>query len=91
MTKPTQVEVPPGFRAMEGDDGTIRVERHPDELLTRTVAVRLTSRRYADLLPFFGTFPTGRSSDALRWLLEQPETQAAMTRRMESVTRKAKP
>jgi hypothetical protein len=91
MTSTTHVEVPAGYRAVEAADGAIRVERHPSERLAHTIAVRFTSRAIADLQPFISTFPTGRSSDAVRWLLEQPETKAAMLRRMEQVTRKAKP
>lgn len=52
--------------------------------MKRTVAFRLTTSEYLELLPFFEAF--GQSSGALRWLLSQPETQALIRRAVEEQT-----
>ena len=48
--------------------------------LTHTLAFRVTPTEYLNLLPFFETFET--QGEGFRWLLNQPETQALMVRRV---------
>lgn len=58
-----------------------RMAFHPSlpahEIRSHTVAFRLTSAEYMELLPFFEAF-AGSPSNALRWLLSQESTKATM-------------
>lgn len=80
----TNITLPPGFRLVETPTGMV-VE--PDgERLTHTVAFRLTPSEYLELLSFFEVFSGGRGSEALRWLLAQPEVRDVITRRVQQAT-----
>lgn len=81
----TSITVPPGFTVVNRN-GAFFVE-HNGERLTHTVAFRLPPSEYLNLLPFFESFPDGKSSIALRWLVNQPEVQAVMARQTGSVQR----
>lgn len=49
----------------------------PHEKLSHTVAFRVTSAEFLELLPFFEVFD-GQNSVALRWLLTQEQTKETM-------------
>jgi hypothetical protein len=53
------------------------------EPLRHTVAFRLRTTEYLDLIPFFEAFG-GSGSAAFRWLLSQEETKAAIQRAVEA-------
>lgn len=54
------------------------------ERLSHTVAFRLTPSEYLKVLPFFESFDGGKGSNALRWLLDQPEVLRLMRDRVEA-------
>lgn len=58
------------------------------ERLAHTVAFRLTPTGYLDILPFFETFESAQGSEALRWLLDQPEVQQVIRNRVDEWARR---
>ena len=85
MTDDIQIISPPGHGVVR-DGNTIRIERHPDELLTHPVSARLTARQMAECKPFFEV--CGRPSDAIRYLLEHPDVKAVMAARVAAASRR---
>lgn len=81
-TAPTpQIVLPPGYHMVTKQDGTTAVEP-TGEVLTRTVAWRVTPTDYADLKVFFETFPNGSVAQAMRFLMDHPEVRAVMASRV---------
>lgn len=87
MSDVQNLVLPPGF-GLEQDGDVTRVVKHPDELLTHSLSVRLTARGYANVKPFLQSFGDRRTSDALRWLLEQPKVVEVMRERIDATTRR---
>jgi hypothetical protein len=56
--------------------------RTATEPYTHTVAFRLTTSQRLELLPFFES--CGGGSEAMRWLLSQPEVQKVMQARVDA-------
>lgn len=61
--------------------GPMAFSTSTSERLAHTVAFRLTPTGYLDILPFFEAF--GSDSEALRWLLDQPEVQRVIKTRVD--------
>lgn len=53
----------------------------------RTIAFRLDPDVYAQLIPFKNTFPDQQWGEAMRWLMEQPETQELIKGRCRAAIR----
>lgn len=70
--------IPVGYILVERD-GEWVVERS-DERLSKTVAFRLTPSEWAELMPFFDSFPSGSVTTAMRWLLSQEEVRVTTAR-----------
>ena len=86
MITAPKIQVPPGMTVREQDDGTYIVEKS-EVAFSKTVAFRMSSAMFADMLPFLASFPQRSWASGMRWLLEQPETVAAIERRMSEQTK----
>lgn len=82
---PTHIRVPLGMKVIETPDG-FEVVRS-DEAMTKTVAIRMPSSMYADLMVFVETFPSRGWGEALRWLFSDERVRSILAERATGFTR----
>lgn len=89
MSNQPQIDLPPGFGAETQPDGTIKVRKMENVVLSKGISFRLTTEEHNKLLPFAETFLKRSWSDAFRWLLDQPGVQGVMADRIAASLTKA--
>jgi len=72
----------------ETPDGYV-VKRSGD-LLSKTIAFRLSAGHYADIRPFLESFPQRSWAAAMRWLLSDERVRAVMAERVRSTSKRKK-
>lgn len=82
MTTAPNIDVPVGYVLVESEDGGWRIEKS-EERLSKSVSWRVTPSEMAMLKPFFDSFPGGKPTEAMRWLVNRPAVRAEMSTRVE--------
>ena len=75
------IRLAPGLHIVTQPDGSMLVEQS-GERFDQVIAFKVTATAYANLRPFFETFPGAQTSTAMRWLLEQDTVREVIAGRL---------